>query len=149
MSFKSILEEWESRQNARNKPDCKEGDFASAMNEWLDAYPPEEKDEMHSRKGTGYSRYKVKRMAPQASLDLHGHTYEEACMETDSFLRRCRDKGYRKVLIIHGKGLHSEKGVSVLKKKIRQYLQKHPLAGELKVPDQQTGGDGAIVVYLR
>jgi DNA-nicking Smr family endonuclease len=87
-------------------------------------------------------------MPHQDELDLHGYTVEEAKRETEAFLRRSRKSGYRKVLIIHGKGTHTDSD-GRLRREIRQFLQKHGLAGRLLEPDQRNGGRGAVWVILR
>ena len=47
------------------------------------------------------------RFSYQDHLDLHGYCVEDACEEVDDFLRNAIRKGYRCVLIIHGRGKSS------------------------------------------
>ena len=42
------------------------------------------------------------------SLDLHGFSLEEANKKVESFLNSCFDQGVSKVIIVTGKGLHSQ-----------------------------------------
>ena len=53
---------------------------------------------------------KLQRTAPEGSLDMHGFTVAEAHMELESFLRGARQRGWRVVEVIHGRGLHSDGG---------------------------------------
>jgi len=46
--------------------------------------------------------------APQAEIDLHGHTTREAASMARAFLERSRHQGLATVRLIVGKGLHSE-----------------------------------------
>ena len=89
-----------------------------------------------------------KRLPVEDSLDLHGMTVVEAEAAVDSFLQDASKRGLRKVLFIHGKGTHSE-SEGVLRKEVRIYLEKHPLAGELGVPKRFEGGKGAIWAIVR
>ena len=120
------------------------------MDELLRRYPPEDKDK--NSPGTGrartVSRKKLIKQPSQRSLDLHGCTAEEARAEVERFLKECRRRGLRKVLIIHGKGYHSE-GRPVLKKEVFRLLEQSPLAGEFGQADRAEGGSGAVWVILK
>lgn len=129
-------------------------DFASIINEWLDRHPPETKEEEPSddialRRQAAERRAELRRMKPQATLDLHGLTVTEALERADAFLEEARASGLKKVLVIHGKGLHSHEGEAVLKTAVRSHIQNHPLAGEVGVPDRAMGGEGALWVAIR
>lgn len=132
------------------------------MDSWLDRYPPGddafEKDSAseppaHAKSGPvgrkpASSTRGLRRMAHQAELDLHGYSVSEAKRRTDAFLKECRRAGYRKVLVIHGKGNHAD-SEGKLKREIRMYLQRHPIAGRLLEPDRRNGGHGAVWIVLR
>jgi len=128
-------------------------DYRRQLEEWLRQHPPQPKEEpaeMPDPQQTGPQRRRaLRRMEPQERLDLHGLTVEEARRRADEFLRAAQATGLRKVLIIHGKGNHSEGGRAVLKSSIRDYLASHPLTGETGVPDRAQGGEGAVWVILR
>ena len=88
----------------------------------------------------------------QGHVDLHGLTREEARREVDRFLKDSRRRGRRCVLLVHGRGLHSEKQVPVLKEALRGWLAtarfgRHVLAFATARP--QDGGAGALYVLLR
>ncbi len=88
----------------------------------------------------------------QGHFDLHGLTREEARREVDLFLKESRRRGRRCVLLVHGRGLHSEKQVPVLKEALRTWLAtarfgRHVLAFATARP--QDGGAGALYVLLR
>ncbi len=128
-------------------------DYRRQLEEWLRRHPPQPKEEsaegVDPRQGAAQRRRELHRMQPQGRLDLHGLTVEEATLRADQFLRSAHARGLSKVLIIHGKGNHSEGGKGVLKGSIRDFLASHPLAGETGVPQREQGGEGAVWVILR
>lgn len=85
-------------------------------------------------------------------LDLHGHTEDAAHDRVTSTLERAWSEGWRCLQIIHGRGLHSEEGWSVLKERLPGWLAERPhgrriLAFATAPPDR--GGTGATLVLLR
>ncbi|MBN2051066.1 MAG: Smr/MutS family protein [Spirochaetales bacterium] len=115
----------------------------------IDLYPPEAsgKDEEPQRYDLRDGK-KVSRMKHQAELDLHGYTAENAVKEVEVFLEKAFRDGLLKVLIIYGKGYHSE-GKAVLSGVVRKCLEASPLAGKLLVPPAKYGGSGALWVMIR
>ena len=89
------------------------------------------------------------RWIAEAVLDLHGMKRNEARQAIDAFLDDCLAQRRRVVRIIHGRGLGSPGGVSILKMLSRQWLLGR--AGVLAYCQarQQDGGEGAIQVLLR
>ena len=57
----------------------------------------------------------LRALEPEATLDLHGLTVLEAEKASADFLREADFGKLRKVAIITGKGLHNEKGYSLLR----------------------------------
>jgi DNA-nicking Smr family endonuclease len=88
---------------------------------------------------------------PQEELDLHGCSAEEAEERTEDFIRKARQKGKRTLLIIVGKGLHSDgKAVlpDIVENKIVLLKQKNwvmTYAWEKKIRRKS----GALIVYLK
>ncbi|MDH3997731.1 MAG: Smr/MutS family protein [Desulfuromonadales bacterium] len=88
-------------------------------------------------------------LKPQAELDLHGLTVAEASGKVGFFLQDALYQGWQTLLIITGKGLHSDDG-PVLRKAVEQELEKHrALVAEWGFAPRRLGGDGALVVFLR
>ena len=89
------------------------------------------------------------RWIAEAVLDLHGMKRNEARLAIDEFLDDCLAQRRRVVRIIHGRGLGSPGGVSILKLLSRQWLLGR--AGVLAYCQarQRDGGEGAIQVLLR
>jgi len=85
----------------------------------------------------------------QDSLDLHGNNTDAARMLLQEFLHRATQHGMRCVLVIHGKGTHSEGGKTVLRKLARHWLTRHPcVLGYCDAAPKQ-GGSGAVLVLLK
>lgn len=82
----------------------------------------------------------------QADIDLHEHTRQEAVVALREFLEEAREKNYKKIRIITGKGLHSAEGKGVLKGYVEKILESEGL----KYSDAKLyeGGSGAIDVDL-
>jgi len=67
-------------------------------------------------------RLRKGRFAVQAELDLHGYGQQEAERELHRFLEECVGRGLTCVRIIHGLGHHSPNQISVLKKRLPEWL---------------------------
>lgn len=88
---------------------------------------------------------------PQAELDLHGYTSAQAAEETETFLRISRQRGRRTVLIITGRGIHSD-GRPVLPDVVESRIadlrqRKWILASQWERGSKRRSG--ALIVYLR
>ena len=115
----------------------------------IDLYPPQDLPEEDGEVRSKYtSPGKLKHMKHQAELDLHGFTVDSALPEVSRFLHSSSSRGLKKVLIIFGKGYHSETG-PVLPGAVRRYLESSPLAGQLTTPPPKYGGSGALWVLIR
>ena len=84
-----------------------------------------------------------------AELDLHGLTVPEARRLLAQFLVEGRDRGLRRVLIVHGKGARSEGGEGVLKGSVASWLAQWDDVLAFHKAPRARGGSGAVVVLLR
>jgi len=169
MDFGDILDEWDKikREHKESSPLAgsakpvaagpeRKGPGKStahgALETWLSANGVSDKDSEGGCELQGAERGReAKRLAglrPQASLDLHGMTGDEAELAIAEFIRSASRQGLEKVLVIHGKGLHSA-GSPVLKKAARRTLESLPLAGRFGEADKIDGGSGALWVLIR
>lgn len=90
--------------------------------------------------------------APETTLDLHGQRAADAASHVHDFVRSEHRKGARKLLIIVGKGTHSEGGVGVLGGIAREALSRGgaaPLVQAFASAHETLGGRGALAVLLR
>jgi DNA-nicking Smr family endonuclease len=121
------------------------------MTEWLRRYGVVDKDAV-AEKAMEQEKQKDRAwlldMPYEAEIDLHGLTAEEATMRLDQFVGECYKRGIRKILIIHGKGNHSE-DAPVLSGMVRSFIERDYRLGESGHPDKKDGGKGATWVILR
>jgi DNA-nicking Smr family endonuclease len=137
MDFKEILDAWEKRQAGASSAGQRD------MEELISRYPPKEPKEAHEQ-----SDSQRPQQEPQATLDLHGMNSREAEQALENFVLECRRRGLRKVLIVHGKGHHSQ-GEPVLQGVVRMYLEKSPYTGAFGPAERKHGGRGATWVAVR
>ncbi|MFI5101764.1 MAG: endonuclease MutS2 [Terriglobales bacterium] len=76
-------------------------------------------------------------------INVIGRTVDEATSEVEKFVDRAFLAGMQRVRIVHGSGM------GILRKALRQYLQKHPHVESVTEPPINEGGGGATVVELR
>jgi len=76
-------------------------------------------------------------------INVIGQTVDQATSEVEKFIDRAFLAGLTRVRIVHGSGM------GILRKALRQYLQKHPHVATVAEPQQNEGGAGATVVELR
>jgi DNA-nicking Smr family endonuclease len=95
------------------------------------------------------------------SVDLHGYTIEEANKFIEKFINESYLENVKKLIVITGKGLHSQnekdpylsKDLSILKYSVpdfikgNQELMKKVI--EIKDADIKDGGSGAFYIYLK
>jgi DNA-nicking Smr family endonuclease len=85
---------------------------------------------------------------PDITVDLHGMTQDEAWHRLNLTFAEAARWSWRKVLVVHGKGHHSD-GEAVLKRVVRQFVEGCPIAGEHGQADPSSGGAGATWVIIR
>lgn len=104
-------------------------------------------------RGTAQALRKGRR-APDARLDLHGMTLDQAHGALATFVQDQRARGARCVLVITGKGGGgaSARGTGALRRDVPRWLRQPPLAGMVTgvfEAHARHGGEGALYVYLR
>jgi DNA-nicking Smr family endonuclease len=126
---------------------------ADYLNHWLTMHGVEDKDGgsqdmLDDRQRRIDEAERVRRMRPQAVLDLHGQSAAEAESSISRFLFDSSRRGLEKVLLIHGKGLHSA-GEPVMEEVVRKAIERNTLAGSFGFADRSQGGRGATWVRLK
>lgn len=89
---------------------------------------------------------------PQASLDLHGLSRDEARGAVERFVQQARVAGHRCVRVVTGRGLHSPDQVPVLREGVAQWLTRGRTGRQVLAfcpARPQDGGAGAVYVLLR
>ena len=95
------------------------------------------------------------------SLDLHGLTLDEANTKVENFITNCFDRKVSKVIIVTGKGLHSQNDkdpyisekFGILKNSVPDFIKNNPsLMAKIKSitsAEISDGGSGAFYVFLK
>jgi DNA mismatch repair protein MutS2 len=78
-----------------------------------------------------------------SEINVIGRTVDEATSEVEKFVDRAFLAGLARIRVVHGSGM------GILRKALRQYLQKHPHVVSVAEPPQNEGGGGATVVELK
>lgn len=95
-------------------------------------------------RGTGFS--------PEAELDLHGLRTADVARAVSEFVRKQQRKGARYLLLITGKGQHSEGGIGVLRDAAVDALTRGGAAPSVLAfgsAHATRGGTGALAVLLQ
>src|SRR5207237_6587204 len=74
---------------------------------------------------------------PASEVSVIGRTVDDATREVEKFVDRAFLAGLPRVRVVHGSGM------GILRKALRQYLQKHPHVASVSEPPQNEGGAGA------
>ena len=95
------------------------------------------------------------------SFDLHGYSLDEANNKINDLIKDSYEKGVKKLIIVTGKGLHSQnekdpyisKKLGILKYSVPQYIKNSDelmsLISQIKEAENEDGGSGAFYVYLK
>ncbi len=78
-----------------------------------------------------------------SEINVIGRTVDDASREVEKFVDRAFLAGLPRVRVVHGSGM------GILRKALRQLLQRHPHVASVAEPPQNEGGGGATVVELR
>lgn len=122
------------------------------MELWLRRYGTVDKDalfEQEEARNKYHSRSSLVEMRPQARIDLHGLKKDEAWARLESFVSECESKGIKKIMIVHGKGLHTHGTDPVLGELVRKFIEQDKRLGTSGHPDSSEGGKGATWVILK
>ena len=94
-------------------------------------------------------------------LDLHGFSLIEANKLVKNFITKSFNSGYRKLLIVTGKGLRSKSHdnpylsdkLSVLRYSVPEYIKNDENLSnkitKISTADMKNGGEGAIYIFLK
>ncbi len=128
---------------------------ANPMDVWLRRYGVIDKDvalERFQQQEQESDREYLKKLPPEATIDLHGLTRDEAWNKLDGFVRECSRRGLKKILIVHGKGNHCnacQGEPSVLSAMVRSFIESDKRLGASGHPDKRLGGTGATWVMIK
>ena len=95
------------------------------------------------------------------SFDLHGYSLDEANNKINDLIKDSYEKGVKKLIIVTGKGLHSQnekdpyisKNLGILKYSVPEFIKNSDelmsLISQIKEAENKDGGSGAFYVYLK
>ena len=94
-------------------------------------------------------------------IDLHGFTLSQANQTIKKFINDCYQNGVSKIIVVTGKGLHSNvekdpyvsKDLSILKYSVPEYIENNPdlmkKIIDIKDAEIEDGGSGAFYIFLK
>ena len=94
-------------------------------------------------------------------FDLHGLTLDDANLKVREILLYCKESKYKEILLITGKGIHSNtdndiyssKDLSKLRYSVPDFINSNSdisrYVGSISQADRDEGGEGAIIVKLK
>ena len=95
------------------------------------------------------------------SIDLHGYTLEEANRSIENFITKSYEDGINKLIVVTGKGLHSQnekdpyvsKNLSILKYSVPEFISNNQnltkIIHEMQDAKIEDGGTGAFYIFLK
>jgi DNA-nicking Smr family endonuclease len=122
------------------------------MELWLRRYGVTDKDKAadeYNERAKMENREYLRTMRPEARIDLHGLTRDEAWNRLSGFVNDCVRRGLKKILIIHGKGNHSNGSDPVLGAMVKTFIEQNKNLGSSGHPDRNLGGSGATWVIIK
>jgi DNA-nicking Smr family endonuclease len=124
--------------------------FGDILDKWISVNGVQDKDieDKDNPISAQEKRRRLRNKKPDAELDIHGKTRDEAWQELETFFGGAKEKGFEKIMVIHGKGNHSA-GESVLKRVVMDFIERCPFAGESGKGKAAAGGEGATWVLLK
>ncbi len=106
-------------------------------------------------------KYQEKKTIKIKSIDLHGYTLDEANKKIREFINKSFSENVNKLIIVTGKGLHSEnekdpyvsKDLGILKYSVPEFITNDKdlmnKIHEIKDAKIEDGGGGAFYIYLK
>ena len=95
------------------------------------------------------------------SIDLHGYTLDEANKTIEKFIYRSFTEKINKLIVVTGKGLHSQnekdpyvsKDLGILKYSVPEFIENNKslmnIIKEIKDASIEDGGTGAFYIFLK
>ncbi len=94
-------------------------------------------------------------------FDLHGYSLDDANQKVKSLVQNAFDEGISKLIIVTGKGLHSEnekdpyvsKNFGILKYSVPEFIKNNRelmnMINDIKDANLEDGGHGAFYIFLK
>ncbi len=98
---------------------------------------------------TVFKKLRTGKYRIDAELDLHGMRSTDARVSIQEFLAKAKDRRWRCVRVIHGKGLRSSNKGPVLKGLVNQWLRQRDDVLAFHSTPPEAGGTGAVYVLVK
>ena len=97
----------------------------------------------------------------QKKIDLHGYSLDEANNLIKEFIQRSYEERINKIIVVTGKGLHSQnekdpyvsKDFGILKYSVPEFIKSDKnlmnIINEIKEAEIEDGGSGAFYIFLK
>ena len=107
------------------------------------------------------NKFQIKTPLKTKSIDLHGYTLEEANKSIENFITKSYEDGINKLIVVTGKGLHSQnekdpyvsKNLSILKYSVPEFISNNQslmkIIHEMQDAKIEDGGTGAFYIFLK
>ena len=107
------------------------------------------------------SKVQNKRIIKTRSIDLHGYSLDEANKAIESFINKAFLENVNKLIVVTGKGLHSDnekdpyvsKDLGILKYSVPEFISNTgslmSMINEITDARIEDGGSGAFYIYLK
>ena len=106
-------------------------------------------------------KLETKKIIKIKSIDLHGYTLDEANKAIESFINKAFLENVNKLIVVTGKGLHSEnekdpyvsKDLGILKYSVPEFITNNSslmsMINEITDAKIEDGGGGAFYIFLK
>ena len=106
-------------------------------------------------------KYQKKENPKVRSIDLHGHTLDEANKTIEDFINKAYLDNINKLIVVTGKGNHSDnekdpyvsKEFGILKYSVPEFISKNSslmnLINKISDAEIEDGGSGAFYIFLK
>ena len=106
-------------------------------------------------------KYQEKKNLKIRSIDLHGYTLDEANKTIEKFINKALSENVNKLIVVTGKGLHSEnerdpyisKDLGILKYSVPEFISNNnslmSMINEITDAKIEDGGGGAFYIFLK
>ena len=107
------------------------------------------------------TKFNKKKIFETRSIDLHGYTLEQANKAIEDFINKAFLENVNKLIVVTGKGLHSEnekdpyvsKDLGILKYSVPEFITNNAslmnIINEITDAKIEDGGEGAFYIFLK
>ena len=107
------------------------------------------------------SKIQIKQLIKTRSIDLHGYSLDNANKTIESFINKAFLENVNKLIVVTGKGLHSEndkdpyvsKDLGILKYSVPEFISNNSslmsMINEITDAKIEDGGSGAFYIFLK